>query len=268
MQDERLVVAVTGASAGIGRAIALRFARDGASVAICARRRERLDAVAGEIALAGGMALPVVADVSRHDDVQSFVNLTLSTWGRLDVMVCNAGFGIYGAIDRITPEQMQSLMDVNYFGTFYAARAALPIFRRQHHGHLFIISSIVGKRGVPYMGAYTATKFAQAGLAECLRAELVGTGIHVSVVFPVSTETEFTQVMTAHSGPISRALGPKQTADHVADAVARAVRRPVPEVYPLRKARGLALLNAVAPGFCDRIVRRWGRKPLDAAGGG
>jgi len=263
MTGRVLVVAVTGASAGIGRAIALRFARDGASVAICGRRKDRLDGVAREIEQAGGTALPVVADVAVNADVQAFVDRTVAAFGRLDVMVCNAGFGIYGAIDRITPEQMQNLMDVNYMGTFYAARAALPIFRTQQHGHLFVVSSIVGKRGVPYMGAYTATKFAQVGLVECLRAELAGTNIHVSAVIPVSTESEFNAVMTAHSGPISKSLGPKQSADKVANAVARAIDHPVPEVYPLRKSRGLVLLNAFAPAFCDRIVRRWGRRPVN-----
>ncbi len=126
--------------------------------------------------------------------------------------VCNAGYGVYGTIDQIAPEQMQAMMDVNYFGTFNAARAALPIFRRQQHGHLVIISSIVGKRGVPYMGAYAATKFAQVGLAECLRAELVGSGIHVSVVYPISTETEFLDVMVRalrvrHTCPRSAPVG-------------------------------------------------------------
>ena len=115
-------------------------------------------------------------------------------------MICNAGFGIAGAIDEIAPDQMQRLMDVNYIGTYHATRAALPLFRRQGPGHLIIVSSIVGKRGVPYMGAYSATKFAQVGLAECLRAELAGTGIHVSVVYPVSTETEFFDVMSRETG--------------------------------------------------------------------
>jgi short-subunit dehydrogenase len=157
---------------------------------------------------------------------------------------------------------MREVMDVNYLGTFNAARAALPIFRRQARGHLIVISSIVGKRGVPYMGAYSATKFAQVGLAECLRAEVVGSAIHVSVVYPISTETEFFEVMTRHSGFATRATGPRQTADDVANAIARAIERPVPEVYPLRKARGLSILNAIAPGFCDRIVKRWGRTPI------
>jgi NADP-dependent 3-hydroxy acid dehydrogenase YdfG len=258
----RRVVAITGASAGIGRATALRLARDGASVAICARRRDRLDRVADEIVRAGGTALAVVADVTRDADMDGFVEQTISRWGQLDVMMCNAGYGLYGTIDTIQPDQMREVMDVNYLGTFNAARAALPIFRRQARGHLIVISSIVGKRGVPYMGAYSATKFAQVGLAECLRAEVVGSAIHVSVVYPISTETEFFEVMTRHSGFATRATGPRQTADDVANAIARAIERPVPEVYPLRKARGLAILNAIAPGFCDRIVKRWGRTPI------
>ncbi len=256
------VIAITGASAGIGKATALRAARDGAAVALCARRRERLDDVASAVRRAGGDALPIVADVTSETDMQAFIDQTVAHFGRLDVVICNAGFGIYGAIETVTPAQMRHLMDVNYLGTYYAARAAMAVFRRQTTGHLFIVSSIVGKRGVPYMGAYAATKFAQVGLAECLRAETAGTGIHVSVVFPISTETEFFDVMTRESGFATRAAGPRQTADAVADAIVRAIDRPVPEIYPLKKARGLAVLNAIAPGFTDRLVRRWGRKPV------
>jgi NADP-dependent 3-hydroxy acid dehydrogenase YdfG len=256
------VVAITGASAGIGRATALRLARDGASIALCARRSDRLAEVAQEVTALGGHPLPVVADVVREAEVDAFVAKTVETFGRIDVMICNAGFGIYGPIDEMTPEQMRRLMDVNYMGTYHAARAALREFRRQQHGHLFVISSIVGRRGVPYMGAYSATKFAQAGLAECLRAETAGTGIHVTTVFPISTETEFFEVMTHESGFATRAQGPRQHAADVADAIARAIAHPVPEVYPYRVARWLGVLGALAPGICDRLVTRWGRKPI------
>jgi short-subunit dehydrogenase len=122
-----------------------------------------------------------------------------------------------------------------------------------------MVSSIVGKRGVSNMGAYAATKFAQVGLAECLRAELLGSNIHVTVVFPVSTQTEFHDVMARRSGFMPRRRGPVQSAADVAEAIARAVEHPTPEVYPYRKARALAVLNALAPGFCDRFVQRWGR---------
>src|SRR4051812_12831790 len=129
------VIAITGASAGIGKATAIRLAREGAAVAICARRADRLDAVAAEIVAAGGQALAMEADVTSAAAMDAFVARTVERFGRLDVMLCNAGFGIAGAIDDIAPEQMQKLMDVNYTGTYHATRAALPAFRRQHAGH-------------------------------------------------------------------------------------------------------------------------------------
>jgi short-subunit dehydrogenase len=255
------IVAITGASAGIGRATAVHLARDRAGIALCARRRQRLDEVAAEVAAAGGRALPIVADVTSEADMTRLVSETVERFGRLDVMMCNAGFGVYGALDSIPPEHLRQIIDVNYLGTCYAIRAALPLFRRQRSGHVIIVSSIVGKRGVPYMGAYAATKFAQVGLGECLRAELTGSGIHVTLVFPISTETEFFGVMTAKSGFATRAASPRQSAADVASAIAAAIRRPVPEVYPHRLSRGLTVLNAVAPGLTDRLVQRWGRKP-------
>ncbi len=258
----RRVIAITGASAGIGRATALRLARDGWGMGLCARRQEPLAAAAHEVTRLGGEALATISDVTIPEHMDDLVARTVNRFGRLDVMMCNAGFGIYGHIDEITPAQMERLMRVNYLGTYHAARAALPVFRRQGHGHLIVVSSIAGKRGVPFMGAYAATKFAQVGLAECVRAELRGTGIHVSVVFPISTDTEFFGVMTKESGHATRAGGPRQTAEQVAEAIARAIAKPVPEVYPLRLARGLAILNALAPGLCDRIVQRWRREPL------
>jgi NADP-dependent 3-hydroxy acid dehydrogenase YdfG len=257
------VIAITGASAGIGRASALRLARDGAAVAICARRADRLEAVAAEIVAAGGQAWAVAADVTRAEDMDAFVAGTVERFGRLDVMMCNAGFGIAGAIDDIAPDQMHKLMDINYNGTYHAIRAALPVLRGQRSGHIIVVSSIVGKRGVPYMGAYSATKFAQVGLAECLRAETAGSGIHVSIVYPVSTETEFFDVMSRETGTtVTRASGPRQHVDAVAAAIARAIDRPVPEIYPYFNSRFLVVLNALAPGLTDRIVKRFGRRPL------
>ena len=262
------VVAITGASAGIGRATALRLARTGWAVALCARRADRLEAVAHEIRAAGGTALSVVADVTRAEEMDRFVAAAVERFGRLDVMICNAGFGVAGAIDEIAPEQMRNLVDVNYMGTFFAARAALRTFRRQGSdgsqgtGHIVIVSSIAGKRGVPYMGAYAATKFAQVGMAECLRSEVAGTDIHVSVVYPVSTDTEFFDVMARETGTIVTRRGPRQEVSVVAEAIARAIAHPVPEVFPHVPSRALVWLNAFAPGFTDRVVKRFGRRPV------
>jgi NADP-dependent 3-hydroxy acid dehydrogenase YdfG len=123
------IIGITGASAGIGRAVARRLARDGASLAICARRGDRLGQVAAEIEAAGGQALPFVGDVTSEHDMAELVRLTTERFRRLDVMICNAGFGVAGAIDQMPPEQMRKLLDVNYLGTYYAATSSsfLPL---------------------------------------------------------------------------------------------------------------------------------------------
>ncbi len=258
------VVAITGGSAGIGKALALRCARGGDAVAICGRRTDKLAETMREVESAGGSGLAATADVTDSRAMLDFVEQTERRFGRLDAIVCNAGFGIYGAIDAIEPVQMRRLIDVNYMGTYHAIHAALPLFRRQGHGHVVVIASIVGRRGIPFMGAYAATKFAQVGLAESLRAELRGTGIQVTIVYPISTSTEFFGVMARESGFATRANGPRQPPEVVADAIARALDRPVPEIYPYRPSKMLAVLAAAAPGFSDWLVKRWGREPLPA----
>ena len=253
------VAAITGASAGIGLACAQHLAREGVALVLGARRLSLLERTAKEIADAGGRAAIVQMDVTREEDVQALVATATREFGRLDIMICNAGFGYYAQIDQMPSDVMRRMMDVNYMGTFYGARAALPIFRQQNGGHLLIVSSIVGRRGVPFMGGYTATKAAQAGLAESMRAEFAGTPIHVSCVYPISTKTEFIDSMDRDYGHRISGLGPKQSVDDVARAVVACVKHPRPEVYPHAISRGLTVLNALAPGLTDRFVRRYGR---------
>src|SRR5512141_991975 len=190
-----MVVAITGASSGIGLACATTLAREGAAVVLGARRVDRLEQAVAGITAAGGRALAVPLDVTREQDVASFVERARASFGRLDVLICNAGFGFYGTLEQTPPDVMRRMMDVNYMGTFLAARAALPLFRAQQRGHLIVVSSVVARRGIAFMGGYTATKAAQSGLAESLRTEFAGTGIHVSCVYPISTRTEFHDAM-------------------------------------------------------------------------
>jgi short-subunit dehydrogenase len=199
-------------------------------------------------------------DVTREADNAALVAAATGTFGRLDIMLCNAGFGYYGTLEDTPPDIMERMMNVNYMGTFLGARAALPVLRAQGSGHLIFVSSIVGRRGIPFMGGYSATKAAQAGLAESLRSEFAGTSIHVSCVFPISTRTEFHDAMARDYGHTIAGLGPKQSVEDVARAVVGCVRHPRPEVYPLAKSRALALLNVVAPAFTDRMVRKYGRR--------
>lgn len=260
MDPRGKVAAITGASSGIGLATAQQLAAAGAAVVLGARRAERLAEAAAGIRRAGGSAEPVVMDVTSAADVARLVARAEEAFGRLDIMICNAGFGYYATLDDTDPSIMRRMMDVNFHGTFLAARAAMPIFRRQVQGHLVIVSSIVGQRGIGQMSGYSATKAAQVGFAESLRTEFAGTRIHISVVLPVSTETEFRIAMARDFGHSVRGLGPRQSAETVARAIVKCVRRPVPEVYPHRGSRALPIINAVAPGFTDVLVRRFGRR--------
>jgi NAD(P)-dependent dehydrogenase (short-subunit alcohol dehydrogenase family) len=253
-------IAITGASSGIGLACAEVFARAGAAVVLGARRTALLEEAVSRLRSAGGRAEAVTMDVTSEEDSRRLVARARQAFGGLDAIVCNAGFGYYGTVEETPPDIMRRMMDVNFLGSYYAARAALPHFRQQGHGHLIFVSSIVGRRGIAQMSGYTASKAAQVGFAESLRSEFAGSRIHVSIVYPVSTETDFRAAMARDYGHRVAGLGPKQPAAHVAEAIADCLRRPRPEVYPHRLSKMLAVVNTIAPGFTDAFVRRYGRR--------
>jgi NAD(P)-dependent dehydrogenase (short-subunit alcohol dehydrogenase family) len=264
MRDLRgAVVAITGASAGIGRECALGFAREGARLLVGARRRDRLDDLAADIESRGGTVRVEVVDVAVREDVERLVGAAVSRFGRLDVLVNNAGYGTQGLVEKTPPETFERVMRVNYLGTVYGCRAAIPIMRRQGGGVIVNVSSIVGHRAMPGSAAYCASKAAQISLTEALRVELAGSGISVCSVHPIGTETEFREVVTRESGAPIIGVGPQQSAAVVARSIVRCAKRPRPEVYPYPPARLLVWLNALLPGFVDRLggwsARRSGR---------
>jgi short-subunit dehydrogenase len=265
-----LVVAITGASAGIGRACAERLGRSGACVALSARRGDRLDAAVAAITAEGGRAIAVPGDVTRPDDMQALVARTIAEFGGLDVMICNAGIGFHGTLIESAPEVSKKLVDVNVLGTLYAAHAAAAVFMRQKSGHIVAVSSIAGARGVSGMSVYSATKAAQIAFIEGLRTEFLGTGVHASVIFPVSTRTEFHDAMYNNFGHAVKGKGPKQPVDAVVTAIVRCIERPSAEVYPYWPSRWLRVLTAVAPSMTDRLMQRFSRRqphlPADVTG--
>lgn len=249
-------VIVTGASAGIGHATALEFARRGANVVLAARREDRLRDLAARIERIGVQSLVVVTDVSRTSDVERMVQAAIGRFGQVDVLVNNAGFGFSGTIEETSEADMRELMDVNYMGAFNAVRAVLPQMRRQRSGHIVNVASVVGKFAFPFHGAYSATKFAMIGMTESLRGELDGSGITATVVLPGSTRTEFFEVQRTNDGHVSAPTGPQQSAEQVALAIVRSVRKPVPEVNvfaPYRIAYGL---HGFFPSLRD-FAGRW-----------
>ena len=254
------IIAITGASAGIGRAVAELAASKGAAVVLSARRADRLtDIVAGIIAR-GGRALAVPGDVTQVDDMRALVAAAVHTFGRLDAMLCNAGVGYHDTFEATPPDVMRRLVDTNLMGTLYAAHAALPQFRAQQSGHLIAVSSIVGRRGISGSAVYSATKSAQIGLIEGIRAECFGTDIHASLIYPISTRTEFHAAIKRDYGHDVAGNGPKQAPEHVAAAIIDCMRHPRAEVYPYRRAKWLAILSVIAPTAADRLVQRFERR--------
>jgi NADP-dependent 3-hydroxy acid dehydrogenase YdfG len=254
------VVAITGASAGIGRATALALASEGAAVVLSARRVDRLEALVKDIAASGGRALAVPGDVTKEDDMRVLVARAVAAFGRLDVMICNAGVGYYGPLDETPPEVLRRLMDVNVLGTLYAAQAAMAVFRRQGAGHVIAVSSIAGRRGIGGSSVYSATKAAQIGFIEGLRAEFVGSGFKASVVYPISTTTDFREALTRDYGLVAHGVGPLQPAEEVARAIVRCVRRPRAEVYPHGRSKVLSVMAVIAPAWTERFVSRFTRR--------
>ena len=262
MELRGAVVAITGASAGIGRACAFAFAREGARLALTARRVERLQEIAS--ALPSSEVLVHSTDVADAGQVRAFVEATVARFSRLDVLVNNAGFGVRGSVEDTPDEDYRRLMEANYYGTVYGCRAAVPIMKRQGAGVIINVSSIVGHRSLPGGAAYAATKAAQVSLTESLRVELRGTGVYAYSVHPVGTATEFGEVAQRESpGRSGGPVGPQQTAEQVADAIVRCARKPRAEVYPLFASRALVALNAIAPENVDfwafRAARKAGR---------
>lgn len=257
MDPRGKVVIVTGASSGIGRATALAFARAGARVAMGARREERLREVAGEIERIGGEALWLRTDVVRREDVERLVQATLERWGQVDVLVNNAGFGHYARVEDIDEADMRALLDVNFFGTLYGIQAVLPHMRARRTGHIVNVSSVAGRQGFPFHGGYAAAKHAVIGLTAALRGELAGSGVRASVVLPVGTATEFFDVARDPYGLEPAPMGVVQSADHVARAIVRCVRRPVSEVYTVPGLKAALATAVVAPMLADIVARRY-----------
>ncbi len=215
------VVAITGASAGIGAASARALAVEGASVVLGARRRERLDGLATEL---GDRVAVVEMDVRSPEDSHRLVETAFEEFGRLDAIVANAGIGAYGGIMDLTDEQLADMMDTNVAGTVWPIRAAVPKFFDAGGGDIVIVASVAGLRGAGDEAVYAATKFAQVGLAGGLDRELREKNIRVSTICPGGTATEF--AMGTGRTPDMPGLAKMLRAEDVADAVVTVLKQP------------------------------------------
>ncbi|MBI3943237.1 MAG: SDR family NAD(P)-dependent oxidoreductase [Chloroflexi bacterium] len=243
------IAIVTGASRGIGEATVLALARAGAHVALGARTAPDLERVAAEVHLAGRQALPVVTDVTKVEQVQHLVDQTLEQWQRVDILVANAGLYVRRPVAQVTVEDVEQAMAVNFYGALHAVRAVLPAMLSRRSGHVVLVTSMDGKKGLPQDAPYVAAKFALSGFADVARQELRQSGVHVTTVFPGRVDTG----MVAHLKVpwISAKIPPEQ----VADSIVNALIHPQPEVVVPKLALALVYINTLSPRMGDWFVR-------------
>ncbi len=206
------VVFITGASSGIGRATALAFAREGALLALAARRVDRLEAIKTEIEALGSKALSLICDVTDRESLDTAVQETIAHFGHIDVVIANAGFGVSGAATKLDTPDYRRQFETNVFGVLDTLYATLPHLESSK-GHICFLGSVMGRMGLPASAPYNASKFAVVGLAESLYYDLREKGIGVSVINPGWVESEFRSVdnqgvrtVEEHEEPIPRWL--------------------------------------------------------------
>lgn len=222
------VVVITGASSGIGEATALLLAGRGAKVILGARGLERLEALAARITGAGGEAAFAATDVRRRDDVAALVKLACERYGKLDVLVNNAGIGPISPLDELRVEDWEDMIDINIKGVLYGIAAALPVFRAQGFGHIVNIASTAAHRIVPNMAVYAGTKIAVRAISEGLRQE-AGDKLRVTVISPGFTRTNFAESMTNQEAKAQIVASMEKFAmppDAIARAIAFAIEQP------------------------------------------
>ncbi|MGX1162574.1 short-subunit dehydrogenase [Arthrobacter sp. SLBN-100] len=260
MRIKNPVVVITGASSGIGRATALRFAAKGARLVLAARGAKSLEEAARECRKRGAKAVAVPTDVTDVGKMDELAARAVKEFGRLDVWVNNAAVGAFGLLTDIPPKDFQRVLDVNISGYVNGARAALPRLRAQGSGILINVASIVSEIPLPYSAAYSISKAAVRALSVSLRSELARegvAGVDVCTVLPATIDTPFYQNAANYTGRRPMAMPPVYTPERVAKAVVGLVDHPRRETVAGGLAgRLLVLQHKVAPGAVEATTAR------------
>jgi NAD(P)-dependent dehydrogenase (short-subunit alcohol dehydrogenase family) len=257
---EDQVVALMGASSGIGRETALRFAQRGAKVVVSARGEEGLGSLVEEIRGRGGEATAVVADVTDFGQVEAVAGRAAGTYGRLDTWVHLAGVSVFAPFDQTTPEEFRRVVEIDLIGQAHGAMAALPHLKREGRGALVHVTSVVARRAVPLQSAYCAAKHGADGLLESLRVELRHQGwpIGVTNVMPAAINTPFFDKARTRLGVKPKGFPPLYAPGVVADAILYAAEKAPRDVVAGGAGKGMILGQRLSPRILDAVMVRGG----------
>jgi len=259
LRDARVIV--TGASQGIGRAIALEFGRRGARLALASRNRQALDEVAGLIKADGGSAIVIPTDVTAAGAAERLAQDTIRELGGIDILVNNAGIGMTAPIGDASSADVEAVFALNVLAPAAAIRAVVPIMRAQHDGMIINISSMAGRIVVPRIGYYSASKFALTAIGDALRMEEGHRGIKVMNVFPGTTRSNFGENRLGARGRQAHQRLPPVTAEKVATRIANAVERNQRSVYiSWIPDRAALVANWLAGWAISAVLRSWARR--------
>jgi short-subunit dehydrogenase len=254
------VVVITGASSGIGEQSAEEFAKLHANVVLVSRNEEQLQKIATRLSKYQTKTFVYACDVSDKDQVDKMGKTIIEKFGTIDVLVNNAGFGIYNTVEKTTTDELESQMSTNFLGMMYCTKTFLPQLLKQGSGHIVNVASVAGSIGIPGMAAYCASKFAMLGFSESLFHELKGTGVGVTVVSPIMVRTNFFKHESFGNMPrySATSLDPKT----VANAVVRAASSPRLEIVVPQFVRIAIWLKQTFPYLINPIVGGIFRKSM------
>jgi len=257
------VILITGASSGIGAALARRLAREDARLVLAARRTDRLETLAAELRSSGARVLAVACDVTEPRQAEELIKRAIGEFSRLDVLVNNAGRGHFASVEDTDDETIARMFAVNTFSLWYTSRPALRQMKQQGSGHIINVASIAGKIAFPYNSAYVAAKHACVGFTHALRLELLETGIHATVVCPAGVLTEWAESteggsilpLFSEARPTIKRIAAERnialpsiegvkSAEEVAEEILRCIHTPVAEIYTHAGSREFVVLSA------------------------
>lgn len=264
---ENQVVVITGASSGIGKALAFEYGRKGAQIVITGRNEEKLKSAEAALQTVGIAVKALVCDSASEEQTRAMVDEVMQLFGRIDLLINNAGISMRAMFETVDLNVLKQVMDINFWGTVYATQAALPHIKAVKGG-IIGISSIAGYRGLPVRTGYSASKFAMNGFLEALRTELLETGVHVLIACPGFTASNIRAASLNSEGKITgdsmRDEGAMMSAEEVATRIAEAYQDKKKTLVLTFQGKLTVFLNKWMNGFLDRIVYNTLKKEKDS----